>query len=57
MIDPEFTDKLKAGRADDIVTTMSEERLYQVHLPKALADDYATPGGFRVAIPLPGLPN
>lgn len=27
LIDPEFTDKLKAGRADDIVTTMSEERL------------------------------
>ncbi|MFD1486058.1 NADH-dependent oxidoreductase [Lacticaseibacillus baoqingensis] len=57
LVDPEFTDKLKAGRTADIITTMSEARLKQVHLPKALAEEYATPGGFREQIPLVGLPN
>lgn len=57
LVDPEFTDKLKTGREDEIVTTMSEERLTKVHLPEALAKEYATPGGFRESIPLEGLPN
>lgn len=55
LIDPEFTDKLKSGHADEIVTTMSEDRIKQVHLPKALVKDYTTPGGLRESIPLPGL--
>lgn len=55
LIDPEFTDKLKAGKADEIVTTMSKDRLNNVQLPKALAYGYTMPHGLQEQIPLPGL--
>ncbi|MCH4130533.1 oxidoreductase [Lactiplantibacillus pentosus] len=55
LIDPNFTQKIKEGRSQDIITTITHQEMSHRDLPAGLIENYAHPDRFQKGIPLPGL--